>query len=54
MRSLRDPLTGLYNRLYLTESLDNDLQRAKRKDIKLAIIMMDIDHFKAVNDTLWP
>jgi len=51
MRALHDPLTGLYNRLYLNESLNKDIQRAKRQNITLAIIMMDVDHFKEVNDT---
>lgn len=49
-RSTRDPLTNLYNRTYLNETLDRDIQRAKRKDISLAIVMMDLDLFKNVND----
>jgi len=48
--SIRDPLTGLYNRAYLSESLDRDLYRAKRKNIPLAVVMMDLDNFKEIND----
>ena len=49
-QSIRDPLTGLFNRRYLQESLDKELQRAKRKDRSLAIIFLDLDHFKRFND----
>jgi diguanylate cyclase (GGDEF)-like protein len=46
-----DPLTGLYNRRYLMEILDKEFQRARRKKWTLSMIMLDIDHFKSVNDT---
>lgn len=49
--SIRDPLTGLFNRRYLEESLEREFHRAQRKHISLAIIMMDIDHFKELNDS---
>ena len=49
-RSTRDPLTNLYNRAYLNETLERDIQRAKRKNISIAIVMMDLDHFKNAND----
>ncbi|MBI2354320.1 MAG: diguanylate cyclase [Deltaproteobacteria bacterium] len=45
-----DHLTGLFNRRYLMEALDKELQRCVRKDGYLSLIIMDIDHFKLVND----
>ena len=50
-QSIRDPLTGLFNRRYLEESLDRDLHRAQRQQQSLGIIMLDIDYFKHFNDT---
>ena len=50
-QALRDSLTGLYNRRYLREFLSRELQRAKRAGVAVAVIMMDLDHFKRVNDT---
>ncbi|MFH0845775.1 MAG: diguanylate cyclase, partial [Pseudomonadota bacterium] len=49
--SLRDPLTGLFNRRYMEESVERELRRADRKGTSVGIIMIDIDHFKKVNDT---
>ena len=49
-QSIRDSLTGLYNRRYLEETLQREFARAKRLSQPLSIIMFDIDHFKAVND----
>lgn len=49
--SIRDPLTGLYNRRYLDETLDRELSRVARKRLPLGVIMLDIDHFKQFNDT---
>lgn len=46
-----DPLTGLYNRRYMNEELSREFELAKLKKIGLACVMMDIDHFKRVNDT---
>src|SRR5688572_10873292 len=46
-----DPLTGLYNRRFMDESLEREVVRAHRKQAPLAEIMIDIDHFKRVNDT---
>lgn len=46
-----DPLTGLYNRRYLMENLDKEFQRIRRKDGTLALIILDLDHFKSINDT---
>lgn len=46
----RDPLTGLYNRRYLDSTLERELARCKRDGDALALIMIDLDHFKKVND----
>ena len=48
--SVRDPLTGLYNRRYMEETFDREIQRAIRKQQPLAVIMADIDGFKNIND----
>jgi diguanylate cyclase (GGDEF)-like protein len=48
--SITDPLTQLYNRLYMNEHLPKAIKRAVRYGHPLSIIMADIDHFKAVND----
>jgi len=48
--SIRDPLTGLFNRRYMEEALAQELHRSRRNDAPLAIIMLDIDHFKKFND----
>lgn len=48
---VRDPLTGLYNRRYLEESLDREESRARRSGRPLGIMMIDIDHFKRYNDS---
>lgn len=48
--SVRDALTGLYNRRYLEETLTREIKRAERKEYSLGIIMIDIDHFKRIND----
>jgi diguanylate cyclase (GGDEF)-like protein len=50
-QSMRDPLTGLYNRRYLTEMLDREIRRAARAEQPLGILMLDLDHFKKFNDT---
>lgn len=49
--SIRDGLTGLFNRRYLDEMLIRELARAQRNNMPLTLIMGDIDHFKNVNDT---
>lgn len=51
-QTLRDPLTNLYNRRYMEESLDREIRRSQRNGTPLGIIMIDIDHFKDVNDAL--
>lgn len=50
-QSIRDPLTGLYNRRFLEEYLVHERVRATRKNRPLSVIMLDIDHFKRFNDT---
>lgn len=50
-QAIRDALTGAYNRGYLDTTLQRELARAKRKGYPLSIIMIDIDHFKRINDT---
>jgi diguanylate cyclase (GGDEF)-like protein len=50
-QSIRDVLTGLYNRRYMEESLERELHRALRKQSTVGIIMLDIDQFKNFNDT---
>ncbi|HET6420752.1 MAG TPA: diguanylate cyclase [Geobacteraceae bacterium] len=46
-----DHLTGLYNRRYLEETLEREFRRTQRKGNNLAVMILDIDHFKMVNDT---
>jgi diguanylate cyclase (GGDEF)-like protein/PAS domain S-box-containing protein len=50
-QAIRDPITGLFNRRYLQETLDREIARAQRENKPVGIIMIDIDHFKQVNDT---
>ena len=49
--SITDPLTGAYNRRYLTEQLPREMERAARYGRQLATVMCDVDHFKRINDT---
>ncbi|XDA99274.1 diguanylate cyclase [Sulfitobacter sp. LCG007] len=50
-QSVRDPLTGLFNRRHLTEMLRRALDKAMREVSSVAVISVDIDHFKKFNDT---
>jgi diguanylate cyclase (GGDEF)-like protein/PAS domain S-box-containing protein len=50
-QAIRDPLTGLFNRRYMEESLERERRRAQRRGMPLGVIMIDIDHFKRFNDT---
>ncbi len=49
-QSLTDPLTAIYNRRYFDQVYNNELQRGIRSNLPLSILMIDIDHFKSVND----
>ena len=49
-QSVRDPLTGLFNRRYLEEALERETRRVSRNGRSIGIIMLDIDHFKLFND----
>lgn len=50
-QAIRDPLTGLFNRRYLEETLGREVQRACRQERALSVLMLDLDHFKRLNDT---
>ena len=50
LQAIRDPLTGLYNRRYMQEFLERELHCARRKHRPLAVMMLDLDHFKRYND----
>ncbi|CAN5597917.1 diguanylate cyclase [soil metagenome] len=50
VQSLRDPLTGLFNRRYLEENMQRELQRCERRGLPLSLLMIDVDHFKQFND----
>lgn len=49
-QAIRDALTGLFNRRYLDETLSRELERADRDGTSVSMVMLDIDHFKEVND----
>jgi len=49
-QAIRDPLTGLYNRRFLEESLVRELAKARRTQKPLSVAVIDLDHFKRVND----
>jgi diguanylate cyclase (GGDEF)-like protein len=50
-QTIRDYLTGLFNRRYLDETIEREIARAKRDRSQLSVVMIDIDHFKSINDT---
>ncbi|WP_164972122.1 diguanylate cyclase [Luteimonas sp. YGD11-2] len=50
LQSIRDPLTGLFNRRYLEENLVREMLRCERRRLPLSLMMIDIDHFKRFND----
>ena len=50
-QAVRDSLSGLFNRRYLDETLPRELAKARRDRAKVTLAVLDIDHFKAVNDT---
>jgi len=49
--SMRDPLTGLWNRRYLDETMGRELPRARRTNTGIGAVILDVDHFKNLNDT---
>ena len=49
--SARDSLTGLYNRWYVMEKIDSEMNRALRHGSPMSVLMLDLDHFKKVNDS---
>src|ERR1041384_50244 len=50
--SMIDPLTGLFNRRYLANQLPNEFARTERQGSPICVIMLDLDDFKAINDSL--
>jgi diguanylate cyclase (GGDEF)-like protein/PAS domain S-box-containing protein len=50
-QSIRDPLTKLFNRRYMEESLERELRRAERRSHTVGVIMLDLDHFSRFNNT---
>jgi diguanylate cyclase (GGDEF)-like protein/PAS domain S-box-containing protein len=51
-QAIRDPLTGLFNRRYMEETLDRELRRANRHHTSVGVVMCDIDQLKPINDNL--
>ena len=51
LQSVQDPLTGLFNRRHMEKYLERESHRAQRHQTVLGIIMIDVDHFKKINDT---
>ena len=49
-QALRDPLTGLYNRRYMEDCLQRFVRLADRENREVSVVMVDLDHFKALND----
>ena len=50
-QATHDPLTGLFNRRYVNDTLSRELNHARRSNSKTCVVMLDIDHFKRFNDT---
>lgn len=50
-QSIRDPLTGLFNRRYMEETLEREIHRARRNRSSMGVLMLDLDGFKQQNDT---
>lgn len=51
-QAIRDPLTGVFNRRYMEETLEREIHRAARQKTMIGVVLLDLDHFKAYNDTL--
>jgi diguanylate cyclase (GGDEF)-like protein len=50
-QAVRDPLTGLFNRRYLLETMRREISRAKRMGQSVSVLLLDVDHFKKFNDS---
>jgi two-component system, cell cycle response regulator len=50
IQAIRDPLTNLFNRRHMEETLERELGRARRLRVALSVLMLDLDHFKRFND----
>ena len=50
--SIRDPLTGLYNRRFFSEALQNEIAISKRNSNRFTVMLIDLDDFKSINDSL--
>lgn len=50
-QAIHDPLTGLLNRRAIVDHLESEISRAQRENIPFSLVMLDLDHFKSVNDT---
>ncbi len=50
-QATRDPLTGVFNRRFLAETLDKEISKAARENTSISVVMMDVDYFKKFNDT---
>jgi two-component system, cell cycle response regulator len=48
---IRDPMTGLYNKRYFSAALATEMERSRRNRLATSLILLDIDHFKRINDT---
>jgi two-component system, cell cycle response regulator len=51
-QAVQDPLTGLYNRRFMSEQVDSMLSQAERAGYALSMVLLDLDNFKNINDTL--
>jgi two-component system cell cycle response regulator len=51
LESMTDPLTGLLNRRYFNEQTQKEVARSRRHGLRFSVLMIDIDHFKRINDT---
>lgn len=50
-RTVKDELTGVYNKAYINERLPQDLRRSVRENLSTSVVMIDLDYFKNINDT---